>query len=249
MSLMDHLLTLYRVDSQVRALRTRLEAAERDVGAQQKILGTLQRQDQELASQGRQLAATIKNLEVETQSLTQRIEKLRGEMNSAQNDKQYSAFKAELKTLETKRGELETRTIAEMERLEQVKQQAGGLATQISERGKIHDVVRGEFEQRKNDCASRLAELERERSSAEAAVPERERRVFHRVADVTEGEAMAEVEEIDRRHREYACSSCRMEIPFAHVATLMSNANALVQCTACTRILFLAEATKEVLRK
>lgn len=249
MSLMEHLLTLYRVDSQVRALRTRVDAGERDFAAQMKLLAGLQRQETEFASQARQLQATIHNLETEAQAFGDRVAKLRGELNSSPNDKQYKAILGELKTLETKKKECEDRGLAEMERLEQVKKQANALAGQIAERKKIHDVVKGQLDERKTECADRLAELEREREVAGKRVPERERKVFNKVADDCEGEVMAEVEEIDRRHKEFACSSCRMEIPYASVATLMSNANALVQCTACTRILYLAEQTKEVLRK
>ena len=249
MSLMDHLLTLYRVDSQVRALRTRVEAGERDVQAQAKLLAGLQRQESELASQARQLQATIHNLETEASAFQERIAKLRGELNSANNDKQYKALLAEVKTLEGKKKECDDRALADMERHEQVKKQALAVAGQVAERQKIHDVVRSQLEERKNDCSSRLAELEREREIAGRNVPARERKIFDKIGDDCDGEIMAEVEEIDRRHKEYACSSCRIEIPFASVATLMSNPNALVQCTACTRILYLAEQTKEVLRK
>ncbi|MFO0829930.1 MAG: hypothetical protein U0572_17445 [Phycisphaerales bacterium] len=249
MSLMEHLLTLHRVDSQVRALRSRVEAAERDLAAQQKLVATLDRQNQEVQSQSRQIQATIKNLEVESQSLQARIEKLRGEMNSSQNNKQYQAMLQEIKQLEGKKTELDSRTLSEMEKLEGVKSNAEKLAAQMSDRKKVHDVVAGQLKERTADCAGRLSELEKERVRADEAVPPRERAIFRRVADLTDGEAMSEVEEIDRRHKEYACGTCRIEIPYAHVATLMSNPNALVQCTACARILYLADATKEVLRK
>lgn len=249
MSLMEHLLTLYRVDSQVRALQTRVDAGERDVTAQTKLLTGLQRQEAELASQARQVQATIHNLETEAQAFGERIAKLRGELNSSQNDKQYKAVLAEVKSLEAKKKECDDRALAEMERLEQVKKQAASVAGQLAERRKIHDVVKTQLDERKAECRDRLAELEREREIAGKRVPDRERKIFNKVASDCDGEVMAEIEEIDRRHKEFACSSCRMEIPYASVATLMSDSNILVQCTACTRILYLAEQTKEVLRK
>ena len=249
MSLMENLLTLYRVDSQVRALQSRVEASEHDLSAQQKLIANLDRQTQEVQSQSRQLQATIKNLEVEAQTIQERVDKLRGEMNTSQNNKQYQAMLGEIKLLEGKKSEIETRALSDLERLEQVKVQAEKLTAQSVERKKIHDVVKSQLQERRSDSSGRLAELERERVIADQAVPPRERAIFKRCAETTEGEAMAEVAEIDRRHKEYACGSCRIEIPFAHVAMLMSNANALVQCTSCTRILYLADATKEVLRK
>lgn len=249
MTLMQHLLTLHRVDSQVRALQARVEAAERDLGAQSKLLDGLHRQTKELESQTRQLQATIRNLEVEALGYGERATKVRGDMNAAQNDKQYKAYLQELKTLESKKDECESRALGELERLKEVEAHGAKLAEQVAERRKVHDYVKGQLDERKRECDARLSELEKERQAADEAVPAKERAVFKRVADLTEGEAMAEVEEIDRRHKEYVCGECRIEIPYAHVATLMSNANALVQCTSCSRILFLAEATRDVLRK
>ncbi|MDZ4753422.1 MAG: hypothetical protein SGJ11_02870 [Phycisphaerae bacterium] len=246
---MEHLLILYRVDSQVRALRTRVDAGERDVGAQQKLMSGLERQAQELSSQSRQLQATIKNLEGEANGFTQRVEKLRNDLNTSQNDKQYKAILAEVKTLETRKKEAEDRAMADMERLESIKKQLTALSGSVAERKKIFDVVTGQLQERKSECQARLDELEREREKAGSAVPARERKIFEKVANDCDGEVMAEIEEIDRRHKEYACGTCRIEIPFASVAMLMSNPNVLVQCTACTRILYLADATKEVLRK
>lgn len=249
MSLMEHLLTLYRVDSQVRALRSRVDAGERDVAAQQKLLGGLERQANEVASQTRQLQATIRALEVEAQGFAQRVEKLRADLNSSQNDKRYQAILSEVKLLEGKKKDAEDRAVADMERLEAIKKQGETIQGQIAERKKIHDAIAAQLADRKAECKDRLDELERERERASGQVPPRERKIFEKVASDCEGEVMAEIEEIDRRHKEYACGACRIEIPFASVATLMSNHNALVQCTACTRILYLADATKEVLRK
>lgn len=249
MPIMDHLLSLHRVDSQVRALRGRLDGAERDYKAQESVLAGLLRQEQELQSQSRQIQATMANIEVESQMVKERVDKVRSDMNAAQNDKQYKAFHAELTNSDAKSKDLTARWENEAKRLDDLAKRGETLTQQVAERRKVVEHVRKQFEERKAECANRLAELEKERGAASAAVPERERRLFERAADVTDGEPMAEVDEIDRRHREYVCGACRIEIPYAHVTMLMSNANAVVQCTACTRILYLAEATKEVLRK
>ena len=55
MPLLDNLLTLHRVDSQVRALSTRVESARTYFNAQEKQLATLERQKAELDTQVRQL--------------------------------------------------------------------------------------------------------------------------------------------------------------------------------------------------
>lgn len=249
MPLIENLLTLHRVDTQVRALRSRVEAGERDLAQQAKLLATLQRQEQELAMQIRQFDATVKNLELELKGIQERVDRLRNDLNAAQNDKQYKAILAELKTLEGKKADLETRAVTELERSEQVKARMAELAVQLADRRKIHDVVRTQLDERKADCAGRLAELEAERAQAARGIPDKERKVFERVLDTCEGEAMSEVEEISRRHREYACGACRMELPFGSVSMLASDTNAMVQCKTCGRILFLNDETRELLVK
>jgi len=249
MSLTENLLTLHRVDTQVRALRSRVEAGERDVAAQAKVLGSLLRQEQELASQIRQVEATVRNLELEVTGIRERVERLRGDLNASRNDKQYQAILSELKTLEGQKDDLENRAMSEMERAEQVKGRMGEVSAQVAERRKIHDVVVAQLAERRQDCAARLAELEAERAIAARNIPEKERTVFERVLELCDGEAMAEVEEISRRHREYACGTCRMELPFGSVSALVSDRNAMVQCKACSRILYVAEETREVLTK
>ena len=69
------------------------------------------------------------------------------------------------------------------------------------------------------------------------------------MADTYDGDAMAQVEEIDRRHRDYACGSCHMTVPFENVAVLLSGADTLVRCSACDRILYMQEETKGALAK
>lgn len=249
MPLIENLLTLHRVDTQVRALRSRVEAGERDLAQQAKMLAALQRQAQELAMQIRQFDATVKNLELEIKGIQERVDRLRNDLNAAQNDKQYKAILAELKTLEGKKADLETRAVTELERSEQVKARMAELAGQVAERKKIHDVVKSQLDERKADCGGRLSELEAERAQAARGIPDKERKVFERVLDTCEGEAMSEVEEISRRHREYACGTCRMELPFGSVSMLASDTNAMVQCKSCGRILFLNEETRELLVK
>ncbi len=249
MGSVDTLLNLFRVDSQVRALRRRLESAERNLQAQTRLLETADQQLEELNSRKRQIQATIGNLEGEIAGIDQRLEKLRTELNSAVTNKQYSAVLTELNTVKLDRSGLEDKVLREMEQIEQIEQQFAEVESQRGNRATVCDAARQELEQREAEVGDRLTELGTERDAAAAEVPGAELAVFNEMADCYDGEAMAPIQEIDRRHREYACGACNMHIPFEQVVLLLGGRDTLVRCTACNRILYLHEEIRGALVK
>ena len=244
MALLDNLLTLHRVDSQVRALSSRVESAKTYLAAQEKQLALLEKQKGELETQSRQLQASVHALEVEQTSATERVNKLRAELNTSTNDKQYKAILHEMKVLETQKDEIVKRAVEEMQRVEETKKRLEVHLATIAERIKIRDVAKSKLSECEGDVGDRLAELKAERDRAADLIPERDRKVFDRVADLTEGQTMAEVTIVDLRHREFACGECNIEVPYETYARLSSNAESVIQCKACARILYLAEANR-----
>ncbi|MHC4993207.1 MAG: zinc ribbon domain-containing protein [Planctomycetota bacterium] len=249
MTLINSLLQLYQVDAQVRGLRNRLDAAGRYLNAQNAQLKQLEQQQSELQTRKKQTQATIANHEVEIAGIDERIEKLRDELNSAVTNKQYGALLTELNSHKTQRGELEEKVLQEMETVEQRHGHLEDLQKQVVARIKVRDLAADERQEREAEIGERLAELEKERESSTTGIPAEHLAVFDEMADCYDGEAMAQIEEIDRRHRDYACGACHMTLPFEHVSVLLSGGDTLVRCTACSRILYLHEETRGALAK
>lgn len=249
MSLIDNLINLFRIEGQVRGLRSRVESAQRYLAAQTRQVTDLETQQRELESRQLQIQARIGNLEGETQSLDERLEKLRNELNGATTNKQYTAVLTELNTAKLARSELEDRELQEMELTDSNKERLEVLAGELQERRKIQAQAEQELSNRRSEVGERLAELEAERDGAAAMIPARELKVFNELADAYDGEALASIEEIDRRHREYSCGACNMILPFQSVSQLLNSGDTLVRCTACDRILYLQEETRGALAK
>ena len=249
MGLSEQLITLYRVDSQVRGLRSRVENAERYLNAQDRQLQQLQAECAEVELQIKQREASISNLETERQGFTERIDKLRDELNACTTSKQYTAVQSEMRTLKEKSDELDTEALEIMEEIEQERAKLNEIKAKASERDTLRKNAESDLEQRSKDVGERLAELETERGAAAAVLPDKALALFDKVADETEGETLAEIREVNRRHRIYACGECSMELPFDAVVRLTDSADELVQCTGCQRILFLEESLRLALAK
>ena len=243
MSLTDDLIGLYRVDSQLRGLRTRVDSAKELLEIRERKLGEVQAGHDETVARQRQSQAHIANLEGESGDFEQRVEKLRAELNTSTTDKQYQAILAEMKSLQELRDEVETSQLAEMERLEAVTTEVTEADTQLKERTRLVQVAQEEFSTCEQAVADRMGELEQERGLAAAKVPERILKLFDEVADQTGGETLAPVIEVSKRHREYSCGSCHVQIPYYLVVDLHADGNSTIQqCPNCLRILYLETA-------
>jgi predicted nucleic acid-binding Zn-ribbon protein len=155
----------------------------------------------------------------------------------------------ELNTVKLQRNGIEEREIEEMERLERLDAEIVQLQAQVAERKKVRDVAQAQLDERQAEIGTRLSELEAERDAAAADVPAAELDLFNDLAAQNDGEAMAMVQEIDRRHREYACGECNMHVPFEAVSTLAGQGNSIVRCSACGRILYMHDETRGALAK
>jgi len=249
MTLVDQLRNLFRVDAQIRGLRSRVDAAERYLAAQNRLLRELEDRNHELQQRRRQLKATIANLESEGDALDERINELRERLNVAPNNKQYAALLDEVNAGKGQRSKLDASILSEMERVETLDAEAVELEGQIAERKKVRDHAATELEDRASQVRERLNELNAEREQAAAVIPDAQLNVFDELADRYEGEAMAAIEEMDRRNREYNCGACNMMLPFEHVSVVISGGERVMQCTACQRILFLADESRDELAK
>lgn len=249
MALMDSLLNLYRVDTQVRALRSRLDAAQRYLDAQVKQIEIIGRQREEATTRKKHLQATIANREAEIAGIDERIEKLRDELNNAVTNKQYNALLNELNGMKAERTKIEENVLGELELTEQLDAELGVLQSQLDEREKVRELASNQLHERQTDVGQRLAELQNERNQAAIGIPPDVLHLFDELGDMHEGEALTEVVEISRRHREYACGACNMQMPFNLISMLHNAADEIVRCPACGRILHIQDELRGSLSK
>jgi hypothetical protein len=242
----DALHELYLVDQQVRGLQSRLDAASTHVRAQTNKLDALKKQLTDLADQHRQAHASEANLENEIKSIEQHINKLRDQMNSAKTNKEYSAFLVEVNTFKADKARIEERALELLGESDKLAERMNQLKVQVEDQQKVKTHAEGELEKRRAEVGEDLDRLKAKRQTAAAAVPGDALAVFEKLADDTDGEPMAPVEQDDPRRMDYNCGGCFMSIPVEVVNRLATQDN-LVLCTSCGRILYLAAPMKQAM--
>tara|TARA_B100001059_G_scaffold1560_1_gene1315 strand:- start:24739 stop:25491 length:753 start_codon:yes stop_codon:yes gene_type:complete len=244
MSLIDDLLELNLVERQLRGLQSRVGSAETFFNAQNRQMNELLQRQEELQTRRKQRQVTANGFETDTKAMDERLEKLRNELNTAETTKQYSAFLEEMNTLKKTRGETDELTLAEMSEIENLDSDLATLEEAVNDRQKLLTRAVTELEERKAEIAERVSELQRERDVKAAVIPESPLQTFNKCADDFDGDAMAHVEEIDKKRREYCCSSCNVNMPFNNVVKLLGSVDSLMQCENCLRILYITPEMK-----
>ncbi len=242
MSVTQQLLELYRVDKQLRDLRSRLDAAERFLKTQTTQLGEMERQRGVLDTQLKQLKASIANNEGEVARLDAKMAHIREQMNSAKTAKEYNAYLTELNTYKDQRGQYEERVLEGMTKAEEVEKTLGAINAQFGERAGIVQQAKTDRDARETEIRDSVTRLQGERDQVAAGVPPRERETLEQLIRLRGDEAMAPIEVIDRRAHEYNCSACMMAITVEVVSAVLSGKVAV--CPSCRCMLYADEASR-----
>jgi predicted nucleic acid-binding Zn-ribbon protein len=246
MSVTEKLLRVFRVDQQLQGLQSRLRAAERFLDDQTKQVSSLDSKRDTIATQLKQMQAAIANHEGEMARVDARVEHLREQMNSARTNKEYKAFLTEVNTLKADRSETETAALEQMSKADELKKQLAELDAQRGERDKMRSVASDDRQKRADEIKDRLAQLNKEREQLVSQVPADTMAIYADLLRRKGDDAMAHVEELDRRRHEYSCGSCQMAVPVETLNALIRGSAAtstapITLCVNCGCVLYMEE--------
>ena len=244
MSLIDDLLELNLVERQLRGLQSRVASAEIYFFAQKRQMKELEQRLEELQTRRKQRQVAMHGHETDAKAIDERLEKLRNDLNTAATTRQYSTVLEEMNTLKSSRSSTDDLILTEMSEIELVDTDLAELNESITERKTVLDSAENELEERKAEIADRVSTLKTEREVKSAVIPASALGVFLQCAEDFEGDAMAAIEEIDKRRREYSCGSCNLNMPFNIVVQLLGAKESIVQCENCLRILYVTPEMK-----
>ena len=235
------LIKLQRVENRLRAVKTKLTRSRRSVIFQENQLRTLQSGIEAKLEEIKLTKIQVDRLELELKSRDEHIEKLRGHLNLARTNKEYSALLTELNTAKADDSKLETQVLELMKNVEIDEASCAELKNQIEEQKVKLEEIRKEAEAKSSAFQKEIDEIQTEWDTVAKEVTNKNAlAIFERVAETYDGEAMAEVEGVEESSSSFSCGGCFMGIP-AEVVNILSSHDEIVRCSNCTRILYLKD--------
>ena len=235
------LLKLQSIERRLGEVKRRLDNRSAAVGVQQARLAECQAAYDSLHNDVLTRQSAADSLDVTVKECEERIEKLRGDLNSAKTNKEYAALLTAINTLKADNAKAEDEALKLMSEVDETRVLADEAKTKIAEAEEALEEVKLTSAEEIVRLEGMVAELTTERDAAAAEAPPQALSVFNRIASMRDGEAMAPVDIQGKKPpHEYVCGGCFMSITAEHANALRTRDD-LRFCDNCGRILFLEE--------
>ena len=237
---------LQAVETKLRGLKDQLSRKNRHL--QQHRLRLKQLEDQ-LASRQEEIKkrkTQVAQLELDFKAKEADVAKLRTQLNAAKNNKEYSAILTQLNTERADNAKLEEKILEEMTAIDQMGNSVVEMEKAIEVQRKDLATEEEASQEVRQELQRQIDALETERSTVAQEVPPSDLKIFEKVAEVHDGEAMAKVVK-PTRDQEYICDGCNMSIPMEKVNALLTK-DQLQVCNICGRILYVESESSKVSR-
>lgn len=235
---LNGLVKLQSVENRLRAAKAKLARCRRNVILQENQIRTLTSNLEAKKEEVQLTRVQSDRLELELKSRDESINNLRAALNSAKTNKEYAAVLTQLNTAKADNSKIETQILELMKDIEVDQQECERIAEQIADRKKILDHTRTETEQLSVKYQAEIDQIQKEWDAEAKHITPDALRIFERVAETYDGEALATVDEQEGKTTTYSCSGCFMSITHETVNLLMTKDD-IIRCPNCTRILVL----------
>lgn len=232
------LLDLQQVELQIVDIKRQLARKERAVAAQQKRLDTLRK---ELAAEReavQRAQVEVDAADLDLKSRQSHIDRMRERLNTVKTNKEYAATLAELNNEKADVSKLEARALELMGAVETKKTT---LVEREQSEGREIDRLRdleAQLEQTRQSFADKLKRLETQKTRVVEGIDESELKLFERLSERHDGEALAQIERTHPRKDEFLCGGCYMSLS-AEIANAVLTRDDLVTCRNCGRIVWM----------
>ena len=234
------LIKLQSVENQLRAAKAKLARCRRSVIIAENQVRSLQNAYEAKREEIQLTKVQSDRLELELRSRDEEAAKLRAHLNTAKTNKEYAAVLTQLNTTKADNSKFESQILELMKDIEADEAECNDLQNQIDERKQALEQTRKEAESMAAKYEAEIKEIQAEWDSKTKDIPPEPLRIFNRVAETYDGEALAVVQRQDSKTEAYSCGGCFMGITTETVNLLMTKDD-IIRCPSCTRILVISE--------
>lgn len=149
--------------------------------------------------------------------------------------------------MKVEKSKIEDEALEQMAYVDRIKQQLEDLDVKIAEQQEVAAKAQADVEDCQAQHGRQIEELTMRHQEAEKQLPAEVQAVFKRLTEAHEGEALAEINEQNRRTMEYSCGGCYIGIPFERVNALMTHSDQIVCCPTCGRILYIDQELRSAI--
>jgi predicted nucleic acid-binding Zn-ribbon protein len=239
---------LQAVETKLRGFKEQLRRKERQFSQYSLRIGQSEEQINARHEEIKHRKTQTAKLELDFKTIESDIAKLRTQLNSAKNNKEYSAILTQLNTERADNSKLEQKILEELTEIDKLKASLTEMEeTQAKQKAELasHE---SDSKSQIDELKSQIAELESQKQIVAQEVPQNDLKQFTRVADANDGEAMAKIIEPSRGSMDYICDGCNMSLPVEKINALKTR-DELQVCPVCGRILYIQNETKDTAAK
>jgi hypothetical protein len=236
---LNGLTRLQSVENRLRAAKNKLARCRRNVIIQENQVRTLTSSLEAKKEEIQLTKVQSDRLELELKSRDESIARLRASLNLAKTNKEYAAVLTQLNTTKADNSKIESQVLDLMKDIEADETESKKIGEQIEEQKKVLEQTRTDSEQASVKHQAEIDDIQKEWDKVAKDVPPEALKIFNRVAETYDGEALTVVEEQEGRDVAYSCGGCFMSITPETVNLLMTKDD-IIRCPNCTRILVLS---------
>jgi uncharacterized protein len=242
---LNGLIKLQSVENRLRAAKAKLTRSRRSVIVQENQVRSLQSALEAKKEELQLTKVQSGRLELELKTRDEEVNKLRAALNTSKSNKEYAAVLTQLNTTRADNTKIENQILELMKAMETDEAECENIRKQIEEQKQQLEQTRKTAEAAAVEQEAEIRKIQAEWNEVAKTIPAEPLKIFKRVAETYDGEAVAQVELQEGRHGTYSCGGCFMGVTAESVNLLMTRDD-IIRCPNCTRILVLSSAQMQV---
>lgn len=234
---LDAIRALQEIELQIFDIRRQLARKEKFVTLQSAKVASARAALEAEQREHRRAQVEMGDFDLTLKSRSAGIDKMRQQLLSIRNNKEYAAVLSQLNTEKAEVARIESKGLEMLTALEARKTTLDSHERVLREEEQRLAELKNQLAAAQQSFAQKLGELDAQRKLATAPIAPEIQTMFNRVAERYDGEAMARVVRSNPRRDEFTCEGCNMSVTADRYNGLKTR-DEIQTCSNCGRILY-----------